>query len=242
ATSGGASGATSGGASGATSGGASGATSGGASGATSGGASGATSGGSAGASAGNGGAGGDTSGAGGASAGNGGAGGDTSGAGGTGNGGSGQAGAAGSGGGANLCCAADTECDAQSPGTVCVLGYCKKPAPSGECWDDGDCPKPGTHCDGEIACDCSLDIVCPPKERPGTCVQGGGNGACCKSDNDCEKGFECAGPLGKSVCLPTPPKGECWSNADCGGGICEKATICPCGANCLLPNSPGKCL
>jgi hypothetical protein len=45
------------------------------------------------------------------------------------------------------------------------------------------------------------------------------------------------------VCEPLPTfKGECWDHGVCAAGTkCVGQQVCPCGADCLLPDSPGKC-
>jgi hypothetical protein len=42
--------------------------------------------------------------------------------------------------------------------------------------------------------------------------------------------------------MPPPGMGSCWSDRDCTAGKkCTGAQLCPCGANCLLPDQPGYC-
>lgn len=36
-------------------------------------------------------------------------------------------------------------------------------------------------------------------------------------------------------------KGECFSDEDCGGQACKGVILCPCGADCDAPTTPGKC-
>ena len=80
----------------------------------------------------------------------------------------------------------------------------------------------------EVAGDCSLT-------PPFTCCYEDGDcaGLRCTSDR-CEEGAA-------GVCVGAPPPGQCWVDADCPGSTCEGESICPCGAACLLPDSPGCC-
>ncbi len=70
---------------------------------------------------------------------------------------------------------------------------------------------------------------------------GGGSSLCCKISSDCgdPANFDCVqGTCEKHV---DPP--ACWFDTGCGKGeICIGANVCPCGVNCLLPDSPGKCV
>jgi hypothetical protein len=69
---------------------------------------------------------------------------------------------------------------------------------------------------------------------------------CCKIDTDC--GDEVFTPCVNSKCKTTIP-GACWSDVECGCdpqgacfATCEGAFVCPCGASCMSPDTPGKCL
>jgi hypothetical protein len=69
--------------------------------------------------------------------------------------------------------------------------------------------------------------------------QGGAPG-CCTMDMECGDlvPAECV----NGVCV-TPLLGQCWRDADCDGGkVCQGASVCPCGAACDEPDSPGKCV
>jgi hypothetical protein len=83
----------------------------------------------------------------------------------------------------------------------------------------------------------------------GTCLRGKG---CCANDLDCVAADECVGGTcsatvtSKGRCEPRPTmRNSCWSNADCKGLIatpsCSGASVCPCAANCLLPDKMGTC-
>ncbi|HVK64837.1 MAG TPA: hypothetical protein VM694_10195 [Polyangium sp.] len=60
---------------------------------------------------------------------------------------------------------------------------------------------------------------------------------CCEQDLDCPLLHTCAG----GRCKGTPPVGQCWSDANCVGGKCEGASICPCNQMCFSPDTPGEC-
>jgi hypothetical protein len=65
---------------------------------------------------------------------------------------------------------------------------------------------------------CEGDGVCLPVECPAA-VPDDGSPGCCFDDRDCDSGFACVGAsCPDSVpgrCLPTPPLGTCWTDADC---------------------------
>ncbi len=148
-------------------------------------------------------------------------------------------------------------------GAECIIadhaGKCEpKCAATETCWDGID-----NDCDGQIdeGCSCLTDADCPdglvcqlepycppctfadppcmlPCTMKGQCVPPPQPG-CCKTDADCGKGQECVG----TVCKPLPSAGECWSDADCGPDAkCEGASVCPCGALCIIADHPGKCV
>lgn len=114
-------------------------------------------------------------------------------------------------------------------GNDCLqTGWC----PDGyECVEETQCSCPPgvdpTMCDGP----CFITGMCKKKE-PG----------CCTSDADC------LSPAAKLVCVegvcePAPGPGLCWDNGDCAqGSHCEGAITCPCGALCIVPSQPGKCI
>ena len=71
---------------------------------------------------------------------------------------------------------------------------------------------------------------CGPPPLPG----------CCKADGDC-KGGACIGTTCKD--LGELKKGQCWSAAQCEGNMpCLGASVCPCGAMCIVADKPGNCL
>jgi len=65
---------------------------------------------------------------------------------------------------------------------------------------------------------------------------------CCINNASCAVGY-CAGSGGQAICVDPSnlPKNGCWTNVDCGSGTCSGASICPCGAKCILPDKPGTC-
>jgi hypothetical protein len=70
---------------------------------------------------------------------------------------------------------------------------------------------------------------------------------CCFDDSSCRYRSECIGEVcrrgGEGVCEPLPGPGECWEDAHCGRGeTCEGESICPCGALCIVPDRPGRCV
>jgi len=70
--------------------------------------------------------------------------------------------------------------------------------------------------------------------------------SCCFDDGDCGgRAVRCIGAVcsaaGEGVCKGAVEPGGCWSDADCGAGRCVEPNICPCGARCLVPDSPGTC-
>ncbi|APR81949.1 Hypothetical protein A7982_07298 [Minicystis rosea] len=61
---------------------------------------------------------------------------------------------------------------------------------------------------------------------------------CCTNDWDC--GDESFVPCVSGVCKQPEVTG-CWSDAQCGGGICLDVFVCPCGSVCNQPDVPGLC-
>ena len=134
----------------------------------------------------------------------------------------------------NGCCQDDTQCP---KGSVCIPGVECVPLPkTGECWKDGDC-KSG-KCEGAFACPCTADCstawsVGKCSDNVGSCC-GGTKGGCLNSET-------CV--LGASQCKPSVVKaGDCWSDQDCKIGTCQGASVCPCGAMCLVADKLGTCV
>lgn len=73
--------------------------------------------------------------------------------------------------------------------------------------------------------------------------------ACCFDDNDCgARGMRCVNETcaadGEGTCVTSLlPRGGCWENSDCARGqVCDGENVCPCGARCLVPDAPGRCV
>jgi hypothetical protein len=144
------------------------------------------------------------------------------------------------------CCLDDDDCD---EGMACYgldqgedFGVCKPPAPEGACWGDVDCGE-GFTCQGASFCPCGYD--CMMADMPGTCVADPLPG-CCQSDDDCDEGLHCyISPLDDAmggVCKEPPAWGSCWGEEDCTEyGVCQGASMCPCGAICGMLEAPGTC-
>ena len=139
------------------------------------------------------------------------------------------------------CCSGDVEC---GPSHMCVgqdpdgfNGSCVPYPAANECYDDSHC-EDGMCIDG-MACGCNVDCL----STLGRCLDAG----CCMSDRECANGQVCAGRndlwnlLG--VCLEPAAGQECWADAECADGLtCEGEEVCPCGAECFEPDSPGSCM
>ncbi len=74
----------------------------------------------------------------------------------------------------------------------------------------------------------------------------GGGPACCKSSQDCPSyAFGPPPQCVNGVCKQPAPPGQCWTDKDCAAGVqgkCIGASVCPCGADCDGPDTPGKCV
>jgi Kazal-type serine protease inhibitor domain./Protein metal binding site. len=111
---------------------------------------------------------------------------------------------------------------------------CKLP-----CTSDKDCPM-GQACTAHEYCPPCV-YADPPCKVPCKMVQWCEDQGCCETDADCTSS-EGPGVCVSGVCKQVPPPGACWSDADCGPGQeCVGASVCPCGALCILPDHPGKC-
>ncbi len=137
----------------------------------------------------------------------------------------------------------DTDCGA---GNYCKLllgcsgaGSCQ-PKPQG-C---NKIYKPVCGCDGTTHGNaCMAGSAGTNIKNQGTCAPVAPG--CCASNKDCKAPLVCGPAIGmtKSRCKdPTQlKKGECWSDAQCGGAKCSGASVCPCGAACFAPDKPGTC-
>jgi len=133
----------------------------------------------------------------------------------------------------NGCCTRDTDC---APEAHCLPGGTCAPAGRyGACWVDADCGAEEL-CSGAFACGCG--VVCGTANTIGACVPKGIG--CCATDQDCPEGHECV--VGQCE-LKLNPNNGCWTDRDCSaGGQCLGASVCGCGASCLVANSPGMCV
>ncbi|MDC3954750.1 hypothetical protein [Polyangium jinanense] len=61
---------------------------------------------------------------------------------------------------------------------------------------------------------------------------------CCESFSDCPLTTTCVmNRCKEKLVLP-----KCWSDADCLGGTCDGASVCPCNQMCFNPDTPGTCV
>lgn len=139
-----------------------------------------------------------------------------------------------------FCCQDDDECPGDK---LCIGGEFESggiclPEPSGDdCFSQKDCP--AKHfCWGATICSCDMNCI----SEPGTCLHL--PGGCCKGDDQCEAGMKCAhdSDLEMGVCEVLPPTGKCWDPEDCPAGqACVGSHVCPCDADCALPDLMGEC-
>ena len=140
-------------------------------------------------------------------------------------------------GGATFCCATDLDCpQADQPGfeLECINGSCKQVPAPGSCWADKDCG--GAACIGGSVCPCEMD--CYQGDTLGKCD---GAPQCCSKDTDCTTKPNVPLTCVAGNCEQVPPSGQCWTDADCNGGTCGGACICPCGAVCACGGQMGWC-
>ncbi|MCS6799814.1 MAG: Kazal-type serine protease inhibitor [Myxococcota bacterium] len=113
--------------------------------------------------------------------------------------------------------------------------------------------RPVCGCDGRTyPNDCYAAAAGMRIAHAGPCEDRGDCGAaprgCCGSDGDCARGERCVGEMCGGdvdvfgVCKEPPARGQCWEDADCPRGTrCIGASVCPCGAACLVPDAEGRC-
>ena len=138
-------------------------------------------------------------------------------------------------------CTSDADC---KPGTYCQVDFGCDPTngfgcggacvaiPDGACNSDADCGD-GQYCEPPTICPLCLGCPCF-----GQCKDKLPPEPCCKSDAECGKGT-CV----NNVCKDPLPMGQCWQDSDCSpNSTCQGEIVCPCGALCILADSPGKCV
>lgn len=134
-------------------------------------------------------------------------------------------------------CTGEVRCDPTRIAT-CVEhpGLCLPPSASGTCLDDDECPA-GSWCKGATLCAVG-NAGCT--DLAGTCEAGARHS--CQEVADCSDdpdGQFCVGRTHDRPgwCAPGPVYfggGDCWEDADCGGGgvACRGAAPCPPGRRC----------
>lgn len=127
----------------------------------------------------------------------------------------------------SACCTGNGDCQDHH----CIAGVCKDDDVRG-CWGDDQCGNDEV-CSGMWVCPCTAD--CDGVDEPGTCVPKDAD--CCRDDGDCKESRTCL----SGVCKAADPNG-CWSDRDCSGGTCEGESLCACGMDCILPDTPGQCV
>ena len=147
----------------------------------------------------------------------------------------------------NAECAA-TEFCAKAPGDCMGTGTCTTTP-------GGICPAvfmPVCGCDGVTYSNaCRAAAAGMNVASSGSCGASGcaltPTAACCFEDADCGSGDRCEGATcaagGEGTCVTdTLSIGQCWNDGDCSGALVwTGARRCPCGALCILPDSPGSC-
>lgn len=110
---------------------------------------------------------------------------------------------------------------------------------------DDECTGRDGDCCGELVCRMSSGGRAFCVGVDDTCFVGAQTG-CCLDDADCPDPGRChlaeCRSDGDGVCKDAPPEGGCWSDLDCPAGArCTGASVCPCGAECLVEDMPGTC-
>ena len=125
-------------------------------------------------------------------------------------------------------------------GVVCI--------PASGCGDDAGPPPEAGGLDGggvDAGADARRDAPAPTDAGGGGCPVAPRPG-CCFADDNCAPGercydvFDCRAD-GEGVCKAPVAPPMCWSDADCGGGLCDLVSLCGCGLDCLVPDTPGSC-
>jgi hypothetical protein len=127
-----------------------------------------------------------------------------------------------------VCCDTDATC---RDGEHCVGQTCQPFGP-GECWLAEDCGE-GETCAGGQVCGCGSG--CGRTATPGVCIPD--LPECCSIFTNCG-GDTCI----EGICKPWS-NGECWNAGQCDiGYVCEGASLCRCGSDCLVPDQVGRCV
>ena len=148
----------------------------------------------------------------------------------------------------------DMECCSMNPddcpaGSQCIererdgVKTCAADLSPGECWLDSDCPS-GECLEAQL-CSCLENCVSFPGRcsEPTNCDDLPAD--CCNSDCPCSAEQVCLdGGDQDGRCVNSDlPAFSCWTSDDCDQGYeCYGASVCPCGDNCALPDTPGQCL
>jgi hypothetical protein len=106
-------------------------------------------------------------------------------------------------------------------------------------------------CDGTTyssSCDAQASGVNVASDGPcSTMCELRPRGGCCFANTQCARSQRCVGETcsegGEGTCVNARlAPGQCWEDSDCRDGrSCVGANRCPCGAACLVPDSPGTC-
>lgn len=138
-----------------------------------------------------------------------------------------------------VCATSETCCGGPcGKGESCVGGVCKGSGNlmAGQCWSDLDCTG-GAACKGANICPCGA--MCLVADKPGTCDAA--DPLCC-SGGTCGTGKVCVADKNMCKALAELQPGQCWTEAECAKGeICAAASVCPCGAMCLVADKAGTC-
>jgi hypothetical protein len=104
----------------------------------------------------------------------------------------------------------------------------------------GECPAPAltpcaTECENFPPVEISTPTCPDGALKIPICVENA-TGGCSWVTRKCEPGTVCPQPP------PVTVRGRCWTAADCEiGQSCEGALVCPCDAECVIPDKTGTC-
>ncbi len=135
----------------------------------------------------------------------------------------------------------ETTCPPSACGGIAFSCEACDPSTGWSCQPTADCV--GT-CPGIVCAECPTSFPpgllggcqCSCTEQGFSCTLGAG---CCNSDADC--GDAVPSICAQHVCK-APASTGCWADEECQPGQgCKGAVVCPCGAQCDAPDSPGSC-